>query len=479
MRREKIIALLCPICVLSCFTGFAQDTTAHVTYNLQQCVDIAIKNNPDVKQAGFSMQSDKIYWQQARVSMLPGISASASRSINNGKSVDPYTNAYVTRQNTADNYGLTASVVLWHGSSLQNFIRQQSLAYQAGKMDWQQEKDQVTINVILDYLDVLNEQEQLKIAQQQVEEVQQQVQELTVRNEKGDIAPSDLYKMRGQLEASQLTVLSTRNALVSARLTLAQLMNIPYDAGMELEPLPDTAPVSYDATIDDIYAYALKNLALVKAAGLHEESARHALKSARGSYFPTLSLSGGLYTNYSSAASSSVFTGTTDEATGGYVIMNNIKSQVYAPVSHYDAEKVPYSNQWKNNFSSGISLNLSIPILNGLQTRTQVKSAKIAVQQAAFQRSTVETQLRQAIERDYVNMTTAYETYRKLSQQVQDYAEMLRESNVKFKLGAINSVELVIAQNDLQQAELSLVSAKYNYIVQTKILDYYRGKLSW
>lgn len=479
MIRKSFIVGLSVLCLGTFQPSSGQDTTTQKIYTLEQCVDIALKNNPDVKQSGFTMESNRVYTQEARAAMLPNISGGVSRSIYNGKSVDPYTNAFVNKQYTADNYNLSASLVLWHGSSIQNFLKQNSLAYEASKMDLQQAKDQLTINVILDYLAVLNEQEQLKMAQGQVAVTSQQVDRLTLMNKDGAIAPSDLYDMRGQLSNNQLTVLATSNALETARLDLAQLMNIPYSAEMNLAPLESTEPVAYQGTVDDIYAYGLAHLALVKASELHEKSAQKGIRTARGRMLPTLSLSGGLYTNYSSAASSSELIGTTDEATNQYVMINNSKAPVYAPVSSYNKIKVPYGNQWKNNFNSGVSLNLSIPILSGLQARSNVKLAKISERQTAFQRTTVMTQLRQAIERDYLNMKNAYATYRKLVEQVSDYGESFREAKVKFEAGALNAVEFVLVQNNLDQAGLNLIAAKYHYILQTRILDYYQGKLRW
>lgn len=458
--------------------SFSQDTAAQ-TYGLQQCIDIAIKNNPDVKLAEFNMESDQVNRTQARAKLFPGISGNISRSFYNGKSINPYTNNYINRQNTADNYGLNASIVLWHGSSIMNFIRQNNLTYEAGKMNFQNAKDQLTINVILDYLSVLNDEEQLKIAKQQVGVTQEQANRLEILNSKGAISPSDLYNMRGQLGSNEMTVLSTQNALTAAKLNLAQLMNIPYAASIQLQPIETTILSPYNGTIDEINQYAQNHLAVVKAAELYDESAKRGVKVARGQMLPTLALFGGLGTNYSSAATTSQLISSTEQQTGSYVKYNGSELPVYTMEPDYQNNNVPYGNQLKNNFNSNFGLNLSIPILNGLQARSQVKLAKINEEETAFKAKTVQIQLRQAIERDYVSMTTAYETYKKLVQQVADYTESFREAKIKFEAGAITSVDFVFAENNMNQANLNLIAAKYNYIVKTKVLDYYRGKLTF
>ena len=467
------------LCAWGCRPAFSQDTASRKTYTLRQCVDLALLRNPDVTAARFSMETGKVYRDQAKAALLPSISGNVSRAVYNGKSVNPYTNEYVNQQYTADNYGLNASLVLWHGSSIMNYLKQSNLDYQASRMSYQQAKDQVTIQVILSYLAVLNQAEQLRMARGQAEVTRRQVARLEVLNQSGAIAPSDLYDMRGQLSANELTVLATGNALESATLDLAQLMNIPYAGDMQLVPVHTAILSPYQGTVDSIYQYTLGHLAQVKAVELHGKSAQRAVKAARGSLLPTLYLSGGLYTNYSSAANTEQFVGSSDEKTDHYVEINQEKLPVYAPTSRYHEIKVPYGDQWKNNFNSGISLNLSVPILNGLAARTRVRAAKIAESQTTFETQTVKIQLRQAIERDYFQMRMAYATYTKLVHQEADYEESFREAQVKFEAGVLNAVEFVLVQNNLDQAKLNLIAAKYHYILETKILDYYQGRLNW
>lgn len=459
--------------------SMAQDGASHRVLSLPECITLAIRNNADVRDAAYTLQASRIYRTQARAAMLPSLSGSISRSLYDGKSIDPYTNTYVNQGYTADNYGLNAQVTLWNGFSIQRFIRQNTLAVKASEMDLEQAKDEMTIQVILAYLSALDNQEQLKIARQQVAVTSQQVDRLTLLHQDGAIAPSDLYNMRGQLATNQLAVLSATQALEQAKLDLSQLMNIPYSADMTLQPVQEQTLSAYTGTVEDVYRNALAHLALVKAADLHQQSAEQQVKVTRAQLLPTLSLSGGLYTNYSSAATTSNLTGVTEEATDHYVKVGGEQAPVYAPVSHYQQLKVPYGNQWKNNFNSGISLNLSIPILNGLKARSQVNLAKIQADQAAFHQQTVKTQLKQAVERDFMNMRIAYDTYRKLALQVADYGESFREAQVKFEAGALNVVEFQLVQQHYDEARLSLVSAKYRYLLQTKVLDYYQGKLSW
>ena len=104
-----------------------------------------------------------------------------------GKAIDPFTNGYVNQNLSYADWGLNGQIALWNAGSIRNNIRANSLNYQASKMDFQQQKDNITIGVILAYLQVLNNNEQLNAAQQQLEVSRQQVERLEILNKDGAI----------------------------------------------------------------------------------------------------------------------------------------------------------------------------------------------------------------------------------------------------------------------------------------------------
>src|SRR5215217_3762924 len=120
--------------------------------SLQQCIEAATKNNLEIKQSDLQMQASHVNSQQAKSNLLPVIFGDASFGINQGRSIDPYTNAYINQQVNYSTYGLNGNLILFNGLGLLNSIRQYDLAYDASKMDLQQVKDNLTLQVIVAYL---------------------------------------------------------------------------------------------------------------------------------------------------------------------------------------------------------------------------------------------------------------------------------------------------------------------------------------
>jgi len=465
---------------IALFLFFLLVTGQEKMLTLQQCVETALKNNFDVQQNDLQMQTAEINWKQAKLNLLPDLNGSASHGISQGRSIDPFTNSYINEQYNYANYGLSSGVLLFRGLSAQNLIRQNAFSYNASKMDWQQAKDNATINIILAYLQVLNNEDLLVQAQNQAAYSQKQVERLEVLNKEGAIAPSQLSDLRGQYANDQLAIINAQNALETSKINLSQLMNVPYDKTMELEKInPETLAVKYESTPENIYQTALQQFAQVKAVDLRRQSAEAAVRVARGQLFPRLSFNANANTNYSSAASQSVLLNTTDVASSDYVIVNGTQTPVIKKQSNFSSSKISYSTQLNNNLYNTFSLNLNIPIFNSLFQRNQIKLAKINVKNSDLVAKTTKTQLQQFIEQAYVNMISAADRYKTLLEQVAAYTESFRAAEIRFNSGVGTSIDYLTAKNNLDRSNINLITAKYDYVLRTKILDYYQGKQLW
>ncbi len=127
-----------------------------IIFSIQQCIDSATRNNATVKTSEFTARTAYEQYIQNIGNMLPTLSGTGQFYNSGGKSINTFTNSYVT-ENYNHGYGyLSGSLPIWNAGSIQNYIHQYSLAYQADKKDWQYQKDLMTVNLLLDYLTVLS-----------------------------------------------------------------------------------------------------------------------------------------------------------------------------------------------------------------------------------------------------------------------------------------------------------------------------------
>ena len=454
--------------------------TAQSKLSLKQAIETGIANNIDVNQSDLLMQKANINLRQSRSNMLPNLNATADHGINEGRSIDPFTNAPVNQNVDYASYGASSNLLLSNGFSLQNQIKSNNLGYQASKMELQQAKDNLTINIILAYLQVLSSEDILQTSREQRAVTDSQVNRLAILNESGAIPPSQFYDLKGQLANDQLTIADNQAAVATAKLALVQLLNIPYNKDLEVERLPEeTFNITYDTQPDQIYTTALQKFAQIKSVHFRTQSAQKNIRSIQGELFPTLSLSGNINTNYSSAATQSIFLNSTQGPSTDYVVVNGTQVPVITTKNNFDTRKITYGSQLSNNLFTTINLGLSIPLFNRNQVRNQVKLAKIDYKNTQLVEQNTKVQLQQSIEKAYVNLTNTSEKYKILLDQVSAFGESFRDAEIRFNAGAITSVDYLIAKNNLDRSNNNLIISKYDFVLRTKILDYYQGKALW
>jgi outer membrane protein len=474
--KNKIFILVA-VAVFGIYShGYAQ-----TKMTLRQCIETGLANNLDVLRSQLQTQSDKITMNQQKLNLLPDLNAAAGQTWSQGRSIDPYSNSPVTQGVSSSNYSISSGIVLFNGFARLNAIKQYSLAYEASKMDWQQIKDNLTINIILAYLQVLNNEELLNQAKNQAALSEKQVERLDLLNKEGAIKPSDLSDLKGQYASDQLSIINQQNSLETAKISLAQLLNIPYSQSIELEPIVlDSPDVKYADGPDQVYQNALKNLAIIKAVDLRQQSAEKAVKVQRGLLYPRLTFGGGASTAYSSVALQRPFLNTTYVPSSDSAIINNVKYPVYKFQDNFGAaSKIGFKDQLDNNVQTYYGFNLTVPLFSSLQQRNNVKKAKLTLKLAEYTAQTTRTQLNQSVNQAYINMSSASDRYKTTIEQVAAYGESFRAAEIRFNEGALNSVEYLIVKNYIDRANINLINVKYDYVLRMKVLDYYEGKSLW
>ena len=468
------------IFILAFFIQSWQWLHAQNRLSLKQAIETGIANNIDVNQAQLSSQRAAVNLRQAKQNMFPDLNITADHGINQGRSIDPISNSFVNQQFGYGSYGASSNVLLFNGFSVQNNIKSNALSYEASKMELQQAKDNLTINIILAYLQVLSSQDILIRSEAQAAVTEKQVDRLAKLNEAGAIKPADYYNLKGQYANDQVAIAEGKAALETAKLNLVQLLNIPYNKTLELERIPEEMfVIGYDNTPEKVYQTALTQFAQVKSVHLRSLGAAKQVKSIRGELFPSLFLGAGINSNYSSAASQSYLTDSKYVAGSDYVLIGGNQEPVFTKQETYTSRKISYGDQLNNNLFTSVNLGLRIPVFNANRVRNRIRTAKIDQKNFELIEQNTKTQLQQAIERAYVNLTTTSDKYRIITDQVTAFAESFRGAEVRFNAGAINSVDYLIAKNNLDRANNNLIVSKYDFVLRKKVLDYYEGKPLW
>ncbi len=450
-------------------------------WTLKECVDIALENNLNIRRSLYNVESFRANMMAAKGSFLPTLNAGGSYTKNYGRALNPVSNLFVNKNSDAINPSINGSWVLFNGLRIQNVYKQNQRDVLSANHDLQKAKNDVILNVVTLYTNVIFNQELFENAKYQLNSSQQTLERIKRQVAAGALSTSNQLNQEAQVATNELNSINQENVLLLSLLQLKQAMQVPASESLQIE-IPDLQleDLVLDQTAEGVYKIALEAMPEIRSAILKMESAELALKANRGSYLPRLSLNASAASNYSSISNTARYQadGTFSVGTNpiGVALPSNQNVYAYTPNLTQIAPEYGQADQLKDNIFKSISLQLTIPIINGLTTRANVQRAIINKEIADITITQTQNTLRQSIETAYNDASAASRSYTSSLKQVKAQEEAYRMNKQRFEVGALSIIEYQVSENDLFRAKSDLTRAKYNFIFKKKVLDFYQGK---
>ena len=447
------------------------------SWSLAQCIDTAILNNLNVLQGANTIELNRLGLKQSKNNLLPSVNGSLSEALGVGRMVNPVTQQYQTGTTWTTGAGLTVTQNLFAGLQYLNAIKQSELIYRSSRYDFEDVKFNLTISVVNGFLQVLYTGEAIKIAQTQLSLDSSQLQTTSDLAYVGKRTQSDLLQIKAQLHADQYTVVNGQSQWRLAKVNLQQLMNLPMSDAFDIDYNTAVEPSqTKPEDVGSIYSQSLGFQPIIKSYDLKTLSALYAVKIAKGAYYPQLMFKGTFGTDYVSSAKQSVTTYGSTLQNIGYLqsnpaelVMGNVP-QVSTSVNNY-----PFGNQLKDNLNGNFSIGLSLPILNYLQVRNNVKKQEVNLNNAALNENIIKLNLRKTIEQVYTNAGNSEALYRSAQEEVDASKAAYDISVARFEEGKEITTDLLVQKSVYIKAVSDYLQAKYGLLFNTKILDYYKG----
>lgn len=476
MKRILLSTFFLSLCLLSWGQQPGQEMKV---WTLRELIDQAVANNLTVKRSTYGVETSQINQLQAKMTMLPSLNANGNYGLNWGRTIDPTTNIFTENKIENSNLSASSNLLLWNGSRLFYNLKQANTDYDAANEDLIKAKNDVILNVITLYLNVVFNKELLAVAQFQVKSTQEQLDRTRKLSDAGSVPIGDVLNLDAQLATNELNVIQRENALNLSLLQLKQALQIPASNPMDVEiPQVNVEDVSLlNKSAEEIFDIAMTAMPEIKGAELRKLSSDYAFRSARGNLYPRISISGSYSTVYSDQRQQFYADGGTATTTRqiGYVQGSN--SPVLADVTTQTGQfRVPsLMDQYQDNRGRSLGLNIQIPVFNGLSARSAMQRAAINREIANITLTETTNTLRQTVETAYNNAIAAIKTYQSTNKQVKARDEAFRMTQQRYNLGAVNFVDYQVAENNLFQAQSDLLRAKYDFIFRKKVLDFYQG----
>ena len=414
-------------------------------WSLRECCDYAVEHNISIKQQVNQCRKQELELSTSRNSRLPDLSGSVYQSFSFGRGLTA-DNTYSNTNTSNTSLGLNTSVPLFTGFQIPNQIKLNQLNLEAATADLEKAKNDIRMQVAKAYVQILYDMEIADVANRQIEIDSAQVARLKAFVDNGKASEAELSQQKATLAKSHLTATQAENEYRLAVLTLTQLLELPTPDGFAVER-PSQEELNALANVgllgpDQIYAEALGVKPEILSQELRLKGTEKSIKIAQSGNYPTLSLTGGLGTNY--------------YTTSGFPSDN-------------------FGKQLENNFSQSIGLNLSIPIFNRFKTRNQIRSARIDRETQQLKLEDTKKTLYKEIQQVYYNALNAQQKEKSSVDAVQSTKDAFQLMQAKYENGKATITEFNESKNNYLKSESDLVQARYENLYQHALIEFYRG----
>lgn len=414
-------------------------------WTLEECISYAVEHNITVKQQEIAVLQSDVRLNTSLNSRLPGVSAGASENFSFGRGLtadNTYSNTNTT--NTSLNIGV--EVPVFRGFQIKHDIAAKKLDLEAATADLDRIKDDIRTNVAQAYFQILYNREILAVAVNQVEIDSMQTLRLEEMLLNGKASKAEVMQQKSSLAQSRLSRTEAENELNMSVLAMSQLLELPSPDGLNVAG-PDVEnfePGLLDNP-EDIYSAAVSGKPKVKAESIRLQADSVNIRLAKSSLMPTLSLSGGVGTNYYTTSK-------------------------YSSTS--------FTEQMKNNFSQFIGLSLNIPIFSRFQNRNTIRSAELAYRHRQLEVENIKKSIYKEVQQAYYNAIAASAKYTGSVEAEASAKESFELVKAKYETGKANITEFNESRNGYLKSASDLAQAKYRYLYQAMLLDFYKHPVS-
>lgn len=453
--------------------------SAQQVWSLSACIEHAEANNLDIQRGKNNMLLAEINEDQSKLAFLPTLNLNGGYYWNFGLTIDPITN---TRQpGSRQTLGSTASSnwTLFNGGRNLYQLQQARMNAMAAMYQQMELANNVYLNIASSYLQILVNQQLLEVADGQLKASAQSLKRTEILFENGAISKDNYLQSLAQVRTDEGNKISAENALLLSKLMLYQMLQLdtPFEEFDILVPDVDlTAAAMAGYKREELLESAVEKQPSVQMATSNVSSANYGVKLAQSARVPSVAFSAQLNSNYVQGLpyfteyyTLTTYTLVENPLTGS---IDQVPQEINVPNPNSQTAYT-VANQLLDNRNQFLGVGVQIPLFNGGQTHSAVQRAKIQLDNALIDQTQAELNVRQTIERAYLDAKGALAIYEASKISAEASAEALENAEVNFETGTISAFDFSLSKNQFLAAKSREIQSKFDYLFKVKVLEFY------
>ena len=428
------------------------------SWSLDDCMKYAVEHATEVKREVVNARQRKQDYQHAVAGFLPTVTGGVQGQYAWGRNIDPETNTYNNVTTFNNYYQLYAELNVFDGFATINALKQAKLSRDYSATAMQKIQDDRAIDVMQKYVDAAYAEASIQIASEKLNESKRMLAKMQRLYELGEKGRPDVVQMESQVAEDEYNLTHQENVAKQSLLALKSAMNFPVDEELKLtdgteSPGADgtenqradgketlVLPVNYET----VYQGFQKISPELKSAEYEVERARYDYKIAKGRLLPSLSLGGGISTNY----------------------YKNLSQK-----GQYDG----FASQFRNNQGEYLALTLSIPIYNSDRWHS-VKKARNDWQLAQVNLEETRRKLHDQIAQAVMGAEGYAKELHQMQKKVASDSLAYHMSSRKFEEGMLSTFDLHTAAQTLLESRIKELQMQMLLIIKQRLVAYYQGE---
>lgn len=425
---------------LNCLMASAQTKT----WELDSCMAYAVEHATDVKREVVNARQRKQDYQKAVTDFLPSVVGGVQGQYAWGRNIDPETNTYNHVTTFNNYYQLYASLNVFDGFATINAFKLAKLARAYSTTAMQKVRDDKAIDVMQKFVDAAYAEASVQIASDKLAESKRLLGKMQRLYELGEKGRPDVVQMESQVAEDEYNLTHQKHVAQQCLLTLKSAMNFPVEEELRLVTNGKQVNESFPINHETVYQNFLNASPDVKSAEYEVEKARYDCKIAKGRLLPSLSLSGGISTNFYRNLSQ-----------GG----------------QYEG----FASQFRNNRGEYLALTLSIPIYDNVAWHS-VKKARNDWQLAQVNLEETKRKLHDHIAQAVMDAEGYAKELYQMNKKVASDSLAYYMSSRKFEEGMLSTFDLHTAAQTLLESRIKQLQMQMLLVIKQRLVGYYQGK---
>lgn len=413
-------------------------------WGLDSCMAYAVEHATDVKREVINARQRKQDYQKAVTDFLPSVAGGVQGQYAWGRNIDPETNTYNHVTTFNNYYQLYASLNVFDGFATINAFKQAKLARAYSTTAMQKVRDDKAIDVMQKFVDAAYAEASIQLASDKLAESKRLLGKMQRLYELGEKGRPDVVQMESQVAEDEYNLTHQKHVAQQCLLTLKSAMNFPVEEELRLVTNGKQVNESFPINHETVYQNFLNASPDVKSAEYEVEKARYDYKIAKGRLLPSLSLSGGISTNFYRNLSQ-----------GG----------------QYEG----FASQFRNNRGEYLALTLSIPIYDNVAWHS-VKKARNDWQLAQVNLEETKRKLHDHIAQAVMDAEGYAKELYQMNKKVASDSLAYYMSSRKFEEGMLSTFDLHTAAQTLLESRIKQLQMQMLLVIKQRLVDYYQGK---